>query len=65
MTEFTETPLTDHEFSAWLRKHGQNWTYQRAENARYTQFFAENGNRIAYAIYDNSACTRRTFLIKV
>ena len=60
---FTETLLTDHEFATWLTKHGGNWTYRMDMNTRYTHFFDENENRIAYAIYDNRACTRRTFLL--
>jgi len=64
---FKEVEFTDHEFSAWLFDQvgvTGEWSYKRQPSKGkfgHTDFF--NGKeRIAYAIYDNKACTKKTFI---
>lgn len=61
---FMQSNMTDHEFSEWLRKQDENWTFENVltiAGPPITDYFA-NGERVAYAIYDNRGCTRQFFI---
>ena len=59
---FTISNMTDHEFSAWLRKKDNNWDFNHIRE-NYTQFIC-NKKIVAVIKYKNSFPCNRIIFIK-
>lgn len=60
--KYTEQPLGDFEFAAWLRAR------EAVDNFKHdgprVSWYNPAGLCVAYAIYDNARCTRRVFILE-
>lgn len=60
MRDFTEVTLSDHEFAAWLsRMNALDWFEHVGKSCQWRN---PRGRIVAIAIYDNTTCTRKTFI---
>ena len=54
-----ELNLTDHEFAAWLRERNAVDTFTSEGGS--VMWRDNSGKAVAFAIYDNAKCTRKTY----
>lgn len=53
--------MTDHEFAAYLRKHGAINNYVVFRNSPVIPWYDSYGHLIAAVFYDDEKCTREIF----
>lgn len=61
--DFKLVELSDHDFAAWLRKQGPDWSYQGFDKPPGTYYYV-NGKTVAVVFYNNQACTRKIYIHK-